>query len=264
MKSLMIERNNKGEGTIILDDTYDIYKYIMDIKFEDDAILNNLSVFILRDLSWIRERVLSLGYHIIEESYSIVYNLYKTKAIDEYRFAFDQIKEKLYLGRIPNNTHLTLPYKGKLKINEALPTWGFHLNSIIFNKSEYIINQPCIIHSALTNVFISDDILSVIKTILADIISNGCSMTSSNYEGKEFKQDIMICNQNLDVLKNDIEFIFDNVKLKLKLSYLFMDSNNLLNQPFSSNGRPNKLHNFTGDILGYPFLRLFNYTVFEY
>lgn len=86
MKSLMIERNNKGEGTIILDDTYDIYKYIMDIKFEDDAILNNLSVFILRGLSWIRERDLSLGYHIIEESYSIVYNLYKTKAIDEYRF----------------------------------------------------------------------------------------------------------------------------------------------------------------------------------
>lgn len=205
-----------------------------------------------------------MGYHIIEESYSIVYNLYKTKAIDEYRFAFDQIKEKLYLGGIPNNTHLTLPYKGILKINEALPTWGFHLNSIIFNKSEYIINQPCIIHSALTNVFISDDILSVIKTILADTISNGCSMSSSIYEGKEFKQDIMICNPNLDVLKNDIEFIFNNVKLKLKLSYLFMDSNNLLNQPFSSNGRPNKLHNFTGVILGYPFLRLFNYTVFDY
>lgn len=51
MKSLMIQRNNKGEGTITLDDTYDIYKYQMDIKFEDDAILNNLSVYILRELS---------------------------------------------------------------------------------------------------------------------------------------------------------------------------------------------------------------------
>ena len=82
------------------------------------------------------------GYHIIDESYSI---------------------EKLYLGGIPNNTHLTFPYKGILKINETLPTWGFHLNSIIFNNSEYIINQPCIIHSVLTNTFISDDILAVIK-----------------------------------------------------------------------------------------------------
>ena len=99
------------------------------------------------------------GYHIIDESYSIVYNLYKTKVID----AFDQVKEKLYLGGIPNNTHLTFPYKGILKINETLPTWGFHLNSIIFNNSEYIINQPYIIHSVLTNTFISHDILAVIK-----------------------------------------------------------------------------------------------------
>ena len=26
-KSLMIEKNNKGEGTITLDDTYKVYKY---------------------------------------------------------------------------------------------------------------------------------------------------------------------------------------------------------------------------------------------
>ena len=110
------------------------------------------------------------GYHIIDESYSIVYNLYKTKVIDEYRFAFDQVKEKLYLGGIPNNTHLTFPYKGILKINETLPTWGFHLNSIIFNNSEYIINQPCIIHSVLTNTFISDDILAVIKQFSRDYL----------------------------------------------------------------------------------------------
>ena len=165
MKSLMIEKNNKGEGTITLDDTYKVYKYQMALKFDDNAILNNLSVYILSSPSWIRERDLSLGYHIIDESYSIVYNLYKTKVIDEYRFAFDQVKEKLYLGGIPNNTHLTFPYKGILKINETLPTWGFHLNSIIFNNSEYIINQPCIIHSVLTNTFISDDILAVIKKI---------------------------------------------------------------------------------------------------
>ena len=79
-------------------------------------------------------------------------------------------------------------------------------------------------------------------------------MSSSTYEGKEFEQDIMICNPNLDILRNDIEFIFNNVKLKLKLSTLFKDRN----------GRPNKLHNFTGVILGYPFLSLFNYTVFDY
>ena len=71
-------------------------------------------MYILSSPSWIRERDLSLGYHIIDESYSIVYNLYKTKVIDEYRFAFDQVKEKLYL-------------EGILKINETLPTWGFTL-----------------------------------------------------------------------------------------------------------------------------------------
>ena len=50
-------------------------------------------------------------------------------------------------------------------------------------------------------------------------------MSSSTYEGKEFEQDIMICNPNLDILRNDIEFIFNNVKLKLKLSTLFKDRN---------------------------------------
>ena len=53
-------------------------------------------------------------------------------------------------------------------------------------------------------------------------------MSSSTYEGKEFEQDIMICNPNLDILRNDIEFIFNNVKLKLKLSTLFKDRNNFL------------------------------------
>ena len=50
-------------------------------------------------------------------------------------------------------------------------------------------------------------------------------MSSSTYEGKEFEQDIMICNPNLDILRNDIEFIFNNVKLKLKLRTLFKDRN---------------------------------------
>ena len=60
MKSLMIEKNNKGEGTITLDDTYKVYKYQMALKFDDNAILNNLSVYILSSASWIRERDLSL------------------------------------------------------------------------------------------------------------------------------------------------------------------------------------------------------------
>ena len=35
MKSLMIEKNNKGEGTITLDDTYKVYKYQMALKFDN-------------------------------------------------------------------------------------------------------------------------------------------------------------------------------------------------------------------------------------
>lgn len=148
MNKYLITTYKKGETNISLENNYKVSQYQIDIQFEN-YILNDLSVYILQDRSFTRERALSLGFHIINESYSIVYQLYHKKAIDKYQFAFAQIKGKLYLGGIPNDTHLSLPYKGILKINETLPTWGFNLDSIRFNNREYVINQPCIINSAI-------------------------------------------------------------------------------------------------------------------
>ena len=71
-----------------------------------------------------RNKGLALGYHI-EEKFSIVHQLYKNKQIDHLKFALHNISPSLegsfFIGGIPNEEHLTLPYKGVVKVDESLP-----------------------------------------------------------------------------------------------------------------------------------------------
>ena len=77
---------------------------------------------------------LSLKYHIKENSFSLINNLYNGKQIDKLRFIIHnpriKINGHLYIRSVPDNNHILLQNRGTVKIGQSLPTWGFNLTSI--------------------------------------------------------------------------------------------------------------------------------------
>ena len=122
-----INKNIINNQTICLDKNYESVLYRTDISLMSDIKINNLSMYIIPEGSnmYYIDKGLALGYHIAEE-FSIVHQLYKNKKIDHLQFAFHNIRDTernshFFIGGVPNEEHLALPYKGVVKVDESLP-----------------------------------------------------------------------------------------------------------------------------------------------
>ena len=255
------EKNMIENNTIVkLDFNYTSVLYKTDVII-GEQVINDYNLYLTYSTVWFREYGIALGYHIKDESFSIVHTLYKRKLIENLVFVFmnnAQTKNgKLYIGGIPNNIHLTLPYKAIIPINESLPTWGFTLNSIVYDNKKHMINLPCIISSVMTQSFISDELFM----ILSENIFNKEKECVKKYTNDGGTQDVFRCKSNLPFMNQSIDFMFDKVKIKIKIERLF-DKRNI--STFSTNDAKKKLHNFDGVILSSAFIDLFNFTVFDY
>ena len=267
------DKTKHGDNeTIYLDSSYPCFKYtIDDIKFEN-LHAKNLGVYISNNYLLQRDFGLSLGYHFKDDSYSLVHNLYKSRAINKLQFAFNNpikgLQGKLYIGGVPQNSHLKLKYKGIIKVNEELPTWGFYLDSITFNKKNYIINLPAIIHSSIKYMFVSNEVYNAMinNVFKTELHGNNCQFNTTTFLGNNFKQNYISCQNKFDSMNDEIQFKFGKNILSLKLQDLFEynEKENVIDSSFLSNGEPNKFYNFDGIILGMKFLSLFNYTLFDY
>ena len=262
----MIKERITNKLEIFIERTYKCEEYMTDMIINNLKI-KNLSFYIPNGLIWVRESGLALGYHIKNESFSIVHNLFSNKKIEKLQFAFYNLfnKEKgtLFIGGIPSDKHKELPYKGIAKVNETLPTWGFALKSIKYNNSVYQMNIPCIIQSAIDDVFISNDIYQFMAEIVMkqEIESNRCEVKETQFLGESSLQKSIYCFEGSNVLNQSIEFTFENMKLELTIRDLYKFNKFPL---VYSNGEPKLFHNFDGVILGANFLNLFHYTVFDY
>lgn len=223
--------------------------YHTDIQIQS-ILLKDFYFYVSRQALCRNDVGISLGYHIKDETFSIVHSLYNEKIINKLQFAFENPgtnnKAFFHFGGVPLNKKNALPYKGSIRINETLPTWGFTLDSIKYNDKEYQLNIPCLVHSAMENMFVSEKLFEFLThNIFNDRIKY--QQTSTNLI-KQFKAPI----------KGDIEFKFEEMKLKLALDVLFNKSESQFvkeNEDF---------HNFSGIFLGSKFLYLFNYSVFDY
>ena len=257
----MITEKITNKLEIFIERTYKCEEYMTDIILNNLQI-NNLSFYIPNGLTWVRESGLALGYHIKDESFSIVHNLFFNKKIEKLQFAFYNLFNKdkgaLYIGGIPSDKHKELPYKGIVRVNETLPTWGFKLKNIKYNNSVYQMNIPCIIHSAIDDVFISNDIFQfMVNSVFKEEIEK--HVCESNFLWI-YHQNYLVCKS---VIKggNRIKFDFESFSIDLAINDLF---NQLHHSKFISNTKPNEFLNFSGAILGIGFLNLFNYTLFDY
>ena len=135
--------------------TIDNHRYLL---YETNLQLSHqLTIPIILMLKEYGNNVLSFSYHAKEE-YKLIYSLYKNKHLKHLSFSFENMgipnNAYFHMGGIPNNYQL-YPYKGKIKIKEKLPTWGFYLTSIKYHNITFSLNIPCIIQSEVNKVFIS-------------------------------------------------------------------------------------------------------------
>ena len=150
----------KEKSTVYLDKQYLVAIYKTEIQINDILIPNLLLFNALNDRISCKEQGIGLGYHMKNETYSLVHYLYNNKTIEHRQFAFYNIEEslkgQLFLGGVPNNAHLTLPFKAVIKVNETLPTWGFMIDSVIINNTEYQVQLPAIISSSADSLITSE------------------------------------------------------------------------------------------------------------
>ena len=257
--SSMITDRILNNQTLYLEGQYKSVLYTTNIKINEHISINNISIYNV-DSSfnmYYKDLGLALGYHIKENSFSIVHKLYDNNFIDHLQFAFKNIKhesDQFYIGGIPNNEHLNLPYKATIKVNETLPTWGFTIDKIIINGKEYNIGLPAIISSASDSLFISDDLYNLFKdNILKEEIEEGLCQLSTADTDKYIQCIEESLNDTYGLVINNIKFEF-STKIFQKSYYGVVESNY----------EDHKAHNFTGIILGPHFISQFNYTLFDY
>ena len=245
---------------------------LIDIHPEDkiyQSYLNSITINNTVDINsyftndphlWTREKGLSFGLKFKNESFSYVHSLYNSHIISKKVFILHNVKQglkgKLFIGGVPNDEHLKMKYKAVVKVNEALPTWGFTLKKVIYNNKEYPMNLSSIISSNLLNMFNSDDLFDFMVNNVFN--SEQYNIHHFSYISIAFQQQLVI--KNIKCRNNEIAFVFDNVKMNFHINDLFDGPSSL----FLSNSHGIKIHNFTGILLGADFLSLFNYTLFDF
>ena len=244
--------------TLYCDDNYDVTHYLTDIKI-NQTILNNFSIYVSKTSLWTRDTGIALGYHFNDTSFSIVHSLYNNKKIDKLQFAFEKIgkHDNFYIGGLPENKIENFTYKGVISIDEQLPSWGFNLEHIKYNGTNFKMNIPTIIHSAMENMIISDDVFDFFySNVIQDkMINNECDTRNNGIYGQKYFR----CRLDEERLNTKIEFVFDSIQIEFKIKDLFNYSDSKI---VSNSDKP--FHKFNGMFLGIEFISMMNYTIFHY
>lgn len=249
---------------IYLDRSYETHRYSSSFKF-DDLLVENYSFYTLGDdLRLYQDYGFALGYHYKDESFSFVDILHKKGKISQKQFSFYNMNENIdkserhfYLGTIPNNVNTNFKYKGVMKVNEELPTWGSTFNSIIHNGKEHKINLPCIISSSALSLISSNDVYLLFTNIFRkELYNHLCNKT----DDPDFlrNRESFQC-EGLEIKNDSVDIVIDNTVYKFRMNDFFRKEQLLI----SSNGKE-KVHNFTGVILGMNFIGKFNVSLFDY
>ena len=261
----LIKGRFKNNKTLYLDKPVYASQYETNIKIKFHPI-ENFNCYVSHQAKNFHNLGISLAYHYQDESFSFIHQLYKAKVILHLQFAFHNINEEtppdnrhVYIGGVPHNAHLSLPYKGIEKTRGDLPTWGFTLEKIIYQREEYNVDLPCIISNRIKGLIISDDVYGIfVKRVFNKEIKEGvCSNKTDKYNANYLKceQAIFEHNKKITLKFKGIKVDFETKDLFSKQNYHSLISSNDINQP---------VHNFTGVILGFNFINKFNYTVFDY
>ena len=176
----------------------------------------------------------------------------------QYAFFINQVNDSFHIGGIPNNEHLYYPYKGRCSIDKTQREWGCNLTFLSYKDNFEKTNITGIFYTGLNRMFYSDFLFSFFeKKVFKDYISNKTCAIEINDENKKS----LLCYSGIN---NDdyIELTLGKMTIQVKLRDLFIkDSSFVFVSQFSSN--PFQKNNYTF-FIGFGFLKLFNYSIFDY
>lgn len=261
--SLLIADQIKRNETLELDDTYKSVLYQTDFLFNSQIRAHNVLAYNAESSTmYYKDNGLGLGLHFKDETFSVVHRLYRENAIQRLQFGFHNMNESLggsfFIGGVPNDGHLQMKFKGVVKVNESLPTWGFSIETIIINKRKINVKIPAIISTRADNFLSSDDLYEMFEkdVFKEDIERNICK--------KRKNEDYFYIECPEEFYKNlTFEMVVDNNKIEISPSLFIESFYGLVTSNYRNNGG-RKEHNFTGVIIGPHLLSQFNYSIFDY
>ena len=216
--------------------------------------INKSSTYFFHDFG------LGLAYKFDDEQFSLIHTLYNNNLIEKKQYAFfiNQVNDSFHIGGIPNNEHLYYPYKGRCSIDKTQREWGCNLTFLSYKDNFENTNITGIFYTGLNRMFYSDFLFSFFeKKVFKDYISNKTCVIEINDENKKS----LLCYSGIN---NDdyIELTLGKMTIQVKLRDLFIkDSSFVFVSQFSSN--PFQKNNYTF-FIGFGFLKLFNYSIFDY
>ena len=261
--SLLIADRIKQKETLELDDTYKSVLYQTDFLFNSQTRAHNVLAYNAESSTmYYKDHGLGLGLRFSDESFSVVHRLYRENAIQRLQFGFHNMNESLggsfFIGGVPNDGHLQMKFKGVIKVNETLPTWGFSIDEIVIKKRKIDVKIPAIISTRADNFLSSDDLYEMFEkeVFREDIERNICKKRKSG--------DYLYIECPDEFYKNlTFEMVIDNNKIEISPSLFIESFYGLVTSNYrNNNGR--KEHNFTGVIIGPHLLAQYNYSIFDY
>ena len=254
----------RSEQSIELIDICYGYQYEDDIYFNNITKLPNFNFFVFDSARFYhRDSGIGLAYLFNNFSFSIVHELYRNKIIDKKQFVFEMRNNNatIHYGGVPYDKHLHYPNKGYCNVVKSKSTWGCMLTGIYYKGKKEQYNNYTIFHSARLEIIISNKFYDTMKNfVLKDLIDKNICLS---IEDKSRKSNIK-CNLNETNLSDrTIEIEFDgNIKVQIPVIKLFdLSTNTTAVSLFYREGFSENNDNI---IVGFPFMRLFSFMVFDY
>ena len=220
--------------------------------------LENYKYFIQSNEKKHLSDILSLSYRHDEESLSLVHLLYKERQIAKRQFAFEGMKNKLYIGGVPENRHKAMPYKGRCKIKDNVYEWTCSIKRFSYGDIVLDMNEEVIFYSSIDDAIYSNQLFDFMtnRVFKTQIEKHHCIIKSLEGDIKFLHCLGLVFHNKL----NNITMTLGDMTLSIPTEILFgyyggQDS------LFNNNPFPD-YQNKT--IIGMSLLSKFNYIVFDY
>lgn len=206
-----------------------------------------------------RNQGVSMSFSNLNQSHSIIHQLFKNKEIGKLQFAFQYINETdnyIHIGGVPNIEQLLYPHQAKCLINQTAKIWGCDINKIYIGRKEYIFNVIASFHSAVDGFIESRMFFNFMKEIVLkkQVSSNKCE-PFDDFDSK----DILYCEKGSLEGVDDLTFVFNNFTFTIPIKELFIFNGHSYFSKFSYD-----FYDLNKFDFGYQFIRLFNLSLFDY
>ena len=198
---------------------------------------------------------LGMQYKFPNDSYSIIHVLYNIHLIKNKQFAFShnnkEKEDSLYIGGVNDKLIRRIKNKGRCDVNEKRDEWSCKLSSI-YNNISFDINNDILINTGFEDMIYSNRIFYFFEGVFLDkeYKSKECA-TIKEIPFKSIQCSLPSIQSHEEVLKVSI----GSMVIDLPFKSLFVDSLLTIHE---------NPYNTKEIVFGNQFIRLFNFTVFDY